>query len=170
MRRLLRVHLTSRRPVPLSVWASGGGSAGPPGLALFVPLVSRPGPTPTGVPATAEWLSSSLCALLSRPGLAVWAQCNRPDAGGTLCPRRVCGPQDHQLGVKVPQERTGALPCRAGCRAPCLRWVRVCPYPHPAPSPSQSDHRLRLWAPSRGNLRHTEGASWRRQNRQGIHC
>lgn len=64
-------------------------------------------------------------ALLSRPGLTVWARRSHPDAGETLCPGKVCGPQDHHLGVKVPQERAGALPCRAGCGAPCLSCVGI---------------------------------------------
>lgn len=27
------------------------------------------------------------------------------------------------------------FPCRAGCGAPCLSWVRMCPHPRPAPFP-----------------------------------
>lgn len=55
-------------------------------------------------------------ALLSWPGLTIWDRRNHPDAGEMLCSGRVCRPQDHHLGVKVPHERTGALPLQSRLR------------------------------------------------------
>lgn len=119
-----------RGPVSLCVWASGRepcsgpGSAGPPGPFPSVPLVSRPGSMPTGVPAAAErpTHNSSACSALTaqphRLGPPQPSRCGRDTVSW-----EVCGPQDHHLGVRVPQERAGALPCRAGCGAPCLSWV-----------------------------------------------
>ena len=81
-------------------------------------------------------------ALLSRPGLTVWARRSHPDAGETLCPGKVCGPQDHHLGVKVPQERAGALPCRAGCGAPCLSCVGMVHTRVPSPAEQAAGPRV----------------------------
>ena len=130
-----------RGPVSLCVWASGRepcsgpGSAGPPGPFPSVPLVSRPGSMPTGVPAAAErpTHNSSACSALTaqphRLGPPQPSRCGRDTVSW-----EVCGPQDHHLGVRVPQERAGALPCRAGCGAPCLSCVGMVHTRVPSPA------------------------------------
>ena len=164
-----------RGPVSLCVWASGRepcsgpGSAGPSGPFPSVPLVSRPGSRPTGVPAAAErpTHNSSACSALTagphRLGPPQPSRCGRDAVSWEGL--WAAGPPP---GGQGSSGEGGCPPLQSRLRGPVSQLRRDCPHPHPAPFPSQPDCGLRLWAPSRGNSRHTEGASWRRQNRKEV--
>ena len=161
-----------RGPVSLCVWASGRepcsgpGSAGPSGPFPSVPLVSRPGSRPTGVPAAAErpTHNSSACSALTagphRLGPPQPSRCGRdavsweglwaagpPPGGQGSSGEGGCPPLQSRLRGPVSQLRRdgphpGALPCRAGCGAPCLSWVRMVHTRVPSPAEQAAGPRV----------------------------